>query len=101
MESEMQSKHRKKKKLQKDTQSLNIQLKTPLNSAMCKTLMHQINIAIKSPSKFINLGHEKKLIEFRKNQQKIRKYKDPEILKRTLHNFSSYTLTSEEMNALA
>ena len=40
------------------------------------------------------------MIKLRKNQQKIRKFKDPEILKSTVHNFSSYTLTTEEMNAL-
>ena len=68
---------------------------------MYNTLIHQINIAVKSRFKVINLRQEKKLIKFRKNQQKIRKCKDPEILKSTVHNFSSYALTTEEMNALA
>ena len=47
MESEMESKHRQKKKLQEDIRSLNIQLKTSLNLTMYNTLIHQINIAIK------------------------------------------------------
>ena len=47
MESEMQSKHRQKKKLQEDIRSLNIQLKTSLNLTMYNTLIHQVNIAIK------------------------------------------------------
>ena len=68
---------------------------------MYNTLIHQIKIAINSRFKVINLRHEKKLIKFRKNQQKIRKYTDPGILRSTVHNCSSYTLTTEEMNALA
>ena len=47
MESEMQAKHREKKTLQKDIRPLNI-LKTSLNLIIYNTLIHQINIAIKS-----------------------------------------------------
>ena len=48
MKCEMKSKHREKKKLQKDIRSLNIQPKTFLNLIMNNTLIHQINIVIKS-----------------------------------------------------
>ena len=61
---------------------------------------YQINIAIKGRFKVINLHHEKKFIKFCK-KQKIRICKDPEILKRIVHNFSPDALTAEEMNALS
>ena len=42
-----------------------------------------------------------RLKKFHKNLQKIRKCKDPEILNSIIRNFSSSTLTGEEMNALS
>ena len=39
-------------------------------------------------------------MKFRKNQQKITKCKCPEIFKSTVHKFSSYALTTEEMSEL-
>ena len=47
------------------------------------------------------MRNEKKLRKFRKNQEKIRKCKDPKILNSIVHNFPSYSLTAEEMNGLS
>ena len=68
---------------------------------MYNTLIQQTNVAIKIRFKVINLHHKKKVIKFRIKQQKNRISKDPEILKSTIQNCSSYELTTEGMNALA
>ena len=66
MESQIQS----KKKLEKELTILNNKLKSSLNIIPYNTLIYQVNIAIKSRFKSIRLHHNKKLIKFRKSQQK-------------------------------
>ena len=66
IESQLQSKHREKKKLEKELTIFNNQLKTSLNIILYNVLIHQVNIAIKSRFKSIRLRHNKKLVKFRK-----------------------------------
>ena len=102
MESQLQSKHREKKKLKKELTILNNQLKTSLNIILYKTLIHQVNIAIKIRFKAIRLHHNKKLIKFRKSQQKYNKSTmQMELVRNIVHKFSSYALSHEEINALS
>ena len=106
MESELQSKHREKKKL-KNLQLtivaiLNNQLKSSLNILLYNTLIHQVNIAIKSRFKSIRLRHNKKLIKFRKSQQKCNKSTtQTELVRNIVYNFSSYALSHQELNVLS
>ena len=102
MESELQSKHREKKKLKKELTILNNQLKTSLNIILYNILIHQVNIAIKSRFKSIRLRHSKKLIKFRKSQQKCNKSTtQTDLVRNIVYNFSSYALSHQELNALS
>ena len=102
MESQLQSKYREKKKLKKELTILNNQLKTSLNIILYNILIHQVNIAIKSRFKSIRLRHNKKLIKFRKSQQIYNKSTtQTELVRNIVHNFSSYALSHEELNALS
>ena len=102
MESQLQSKHREKKELKKGLSILNNQLKTSLYIILYNTLIHQVNIAITSHFKAIRLRHNKKLIKFRKGQQKYNKSTtQTELVRNIVHNFSSYALSHEELNALS
>ena len=85
MKSQIQSKHREK----------NIII-------LYSTLIHQVNIAIKSSFKSTRLRHNKKLIKFRKRQQKyIKSTTQTELVRNIVHNFSSYALSHEELTALS
>ena len=85
MKSQIQSKHREK----------NIII-------LYSTLIHQVNIAIKSSFKSTRLRHNKKLIKFRKSQQKyIKSTTQTELVRNIVHNFSSYALSHEELTALS
>ena len=47
METELQNKHREKRKLRKDIRSINMLLSTSLSVIVYNALLHQINIAVK------------------------------------------------------
>ena len=99
MESQL---HSEKKKLKKESTILNNQLKSSLNIILHNTLIHQVNIAIKSRFKSIRLRHNKKLIKFRKSQQKCNKSTtQTELVRNIVYNFSSYALSHQELNALS
>ena len=98
MESQIQS----KKKLEKELTILNNKLKSSLNIIPYNTLIYQVNIAIKSRFKSIRLHHNKKLIKFRKNQQKyIKSPRQTELVRNIVHSVSSYALSCEELTALS
>ena len=102
MESQLQSKHRKKKKLKKESIILNNQVKTSFNIILYNTLIHQVNFAVKSRFKSLKLRQNKKLIKFRKNQPKYDKSTtQTERVRNIVHNFSSYPLSDEELDALS
>ena len=63
-------------------------------------LLNRINIAIKSRVKVIKLRHIKKICNLRKRygKDKLSETKPP---KNVIHNFSSYDLTEEEIQALS
>ena len=84
MKSQIQSKHREK----------NIII-------LYSILIHQVNIAIKSSFKSTRLRHNKKLIKFRKSQQKyVKSTTQTELVRNIVHNFLSYALSHEELTAL-
>ena len=62
METELQNKHRQKRKLRKDILSINVLLSTPLSVIVYNALLDQINIAVKSQFKLSNYDMEKNLI---------------------------------------
>ena len=60
MQTELQNKHREKRKLRKDNQSIKFLLSTSLSVIAYNALLHQRNIAVKSQIKVIKLQHEQK-----------------------------------------
>ena len=92
MQSEMQAKHQEKKKLKQKIKALSTQLKNALPRLVYTTLLHRINIAVKSRIKSIAKRHEKKLSKFRKHQQKSDIKCRIEVSKNAVHNFSSYII---------
>ena len=92
---------RKRGKLKKDIVLISNQLKIGLDVLLYNTLLHQVNIAVRSRYKVISIRHQKKIINIIKNQKKNYENNKPSLMKRMVHNFSSYTLTEEQMTALA
>ena len=96
----MQVKHQEKKKLKQEIKTLSTQLKIALSMLVYTTLLHRINIAVKSRIKSIAKRHEKKLSKFKKRQQKSDIKNRIQVSKNTIQNFSSYTLSDDEIMAL-
>ena len=101
MEDELQGKHHEKKNLKKDIKAPSIQLKSCLNVLIYSVLFHKINIAVRSRSDAVSKIHDKKLFNLRK-QKNQRSLNDEEKQSKNIrHNFSSYSLTKEEVEALS
>ena len=67
----------------------------------CYTLLHQINIAVKSRLKAISKRPAEKLTEFKDRQNKTERQEAKRIPKNVVDNFSSYTLSNDESVALS
>ena len=100
MESQIQS----KKKLEKELTILNNQQKTSLNIIPYNTLIYipglilQLKVALNQS----RLHHNKKLIKFRKSQQKyIKSPRQTELVRNIVHSVSSYALSCEELTDLS
>ena len=103
METELQNKHREKRKLRKSIRSINVLLSTSLSVIIYNAVLQQINIAVKSRIKAIKLRHGKKLRNL-KLKQETTNYVDERkrsYIKHTVHNFSSYVLSNEEYTGLS
>ena len=96
----MQVKHQEKKKLKQEIKVLSTQLKIALLMLIYTMPLHRINLAVKSRIKSIAKRYEKKLSKFRKRQQKSDIKSCIQVSKNTKHNFSSYTLSDDEIMAL-
>ena len=99
MENELQTKHREKHNLKKDIKGISYQLRRLLPTLVYTTVLHQINLAIRSEVKSIVKRHEPKVIKFRRQYTQL----DASHLKvnKHIHNFSLYVLSSEKITALS
>ena len=59
MVTELQNKHHERRKLKKDIIKTTSKLKSSISFTMYSTLLHQINIAVKSKSRAITFRHKK------------------------------------------
>ena len=100
MEAEMQKKHLEKNKLKKVMKRVGIQLKHSLGLTLYNTLIHQINKAVNIRLKLISLRHNNKLIRSCEQQNKPRKDEQKKINRQIEHNYSRYTLSYEQYEAL-
>ena len=103
MNTELENRHSEKRKLKKEIKKIGIELKRNFSLIILNTILHQIRVAVKSRLKNISKRHENKLFNLRKQQQfnqrsneKVNNY-----IKSTVHNFSSYQLSDNELTALS
>ena len=99
MENELQTKHREKHNLKKDIKAISYQLRRLLPTLVYATVLHQVNLAIRSEVKSIVKCHEPKVIKFRRQYTQL----DASHLKvnKHIHNFSLHVLSSEKITALS
>ena len=101
MENVSQCKHTEKKKVRKEILELDKKLWLCLSIVIYHTLLHQINIAVKSRLKAISKRHAKKLTMFNNRQNKAECQDPKRVPKNVAHNFSSYTLSNDELIPLS
>ena len=101
MKTEMQNKHSEKRKLKKELKQICNTLKRSLNLVILNAVFHQLNIALKSKFKVIANCHQKKLTNLQKQHERKTDKSTTTYIKNTVHNFSSYQLTTEEYTALS
>ena len=101
MENELQMKHREKRNLKKDIKAISYLLQRLLSTLAHTTVLHQINMAIRSRVKSIVKRHKRKLIKFRRQYHTQSDTRHMKVNKHFIHNFSSYVLSPEEIIALS
>ena len=102
MVTELQNKHHERRKLKKDIMKTTSKLKSSISFIMYSTLLHQINIAVKSKPRAITFRHKNKLSNLRKKQKQHQQHDTlPLYVKQTVSNMSSYVLSDEEQLALS
>ena len=101
MENEPQTNHREKGNSKKDIKAISYQLRRLLPSLLYITVIHQINLAIRSSVKSIVKRHECKLIKFTRQYHTQSETSHMKVNKHIIHNFSSYVLSPEEIRALS
>ena len=77
------------------------QFKHSLGLILYNTLIYQNNKAVDSRLKVISLGHNNKLIRLREQENKPRNDEQTKIHRQVVHNYSTYTLSDEEDEALS
>ena len=100
MEHELERNYHENKQFKKEIKLMSIQLKRSLSMIIYSVLLNKINIAITSRMKVIKLHHNKKICNLRKKHC-IDKLPYNKIPKNIIHNFSTYDLTKDEMQALS
>ena len=102
MKAELKDKHNSKKKLKNIIRRLTFDLKRKVSFILFTATIYQLDIAIKSRSKATGLRHEKKLRKLCKAQNSTMKDNvNLELIKHTVHNYSSYILSEQEKIALS
>ena len=72
-----------------------------MNIVIYHTLLHQINISAKRRLKAMSKRHAKKLTKFNNRENKTDGREPKQIPKNVVHNFSSYTLSNDELVAFS
>ena len=96
MDTELTDKHHEIRKLRKQIRYMTIELKSSLSLVLFHTVIHQVGIAVKSKIKCIKSCHEKKPEKFHQRQLRLYRNDSRYYIKNTVHNFSSYILSSKE-----
>ena len=86
--------------MKQEIKALSTHLKIALPTLVYTTLLYRLNVAVKSRIKSIAKRYERKLSKFRKHQQKSDIKRRVKVSKNVINNFSSYTLSEDEIMAL-
>ena len=101
METEMQQKHREKRKITREIVKLSMNLKDSLGHILFNVIMYRLDRSLKLKSNVVSQRHIKNLSKLR-NQTNLASGENSAIfIRQTFHNFSSYHLTMEEEKALS
>ena len=101
METEIKYKQYHLRKIQKDIRSLAISLKSTFGIILFNMVTHQREVAIQSHLLSIKKRHIKNINYLRNNKRNYNTVADtPQLIRNTIHNFSSYILSRDEELAL-
>ena len=95
------NKHSGKRKLRKEIRKIRTTLKRRLTLSVLNTVFHQLNVALKSKLKVVTSRHQNKLSNLRKQEKAKTIESKIHYIKKTVHNFSSYQLSTDEYTALS
>ena len=101
MENKILCKRKEKKKVKEEILQLDKKLRLCLNIVIYHTLLHQINIVLKSKLKAVSKRDTKNLAKFNSTQNKTERQEPKRIPKNVVHNSSYYTLSNGELVALS
>ena len=101
METEIEHKQYHLRKIQKDVRSLAISQKSTFGVILFNMVTHQLEVAIQSHLLSIKKRHIKNINYLRNNKRNYNTVADtPQLIRNTIHNFSSYILSRDEELAL-
>ena len=101
-ETEMQNKYDQKRKTKKQIRDIEFQLKSTLPLTLYNTLLHRINVAVKSRVKATTTRHLNKLSNLRNKRSTYSSNSNHiSFIKNTVCNMWSYPLNEDKYNALA
>ena len=101
METEIEHKQYHLRKIQKDVRSLAISQKSTFGVILFNMVTHQLEVAIQSHLLSIKKRHIKNINNLRNNKRNYNTVADtPQLIRNTIHNFSSYILSRDEELAL-
>ena len=101
METEIKYKQYHLRKIPKDIRSLAISLKSTFGIILFNMVTHQREVAIQSHLLSIKKRHIKNINYLRNNKRNYNTVADtPQLIRNTIHNFSSYILSRDEELAL-
>ena len=100
MNAELQQKHREKRKLKREIIQLSLKLKAQIGLVLFNGVICSLEKSIKQKSLTVTKRHEKKLVKLRKGKR-LTFGENIKYIRHTVHNFSSYQLSSKEEEALS
>ena len=100
MENELKRRHSEKRNLKNNIKAKSYELRRLLLTLAQTTVLHQINLAIRSRVKSIVKRQENKLIKFRRQYQTQSNTNYMKVDKHIMHNFSWYVLSPKEIGSI-
>ena len=100
MNAELRQKHREKRKLKRENIQLSMKLKAKVGLVLFNGVIYSLHKSFKQKSITVTKRYEKKLVKLRKDKR-LAFGENIKYIRHTVHNFSSYQLSSKEREALS